>query len=81
MAHHELHPPVSEAQVRALRIDDTVTLQGTLEGDESTIEGILSCRQPRRAWIVSYPVTIAVHKGETHPRRHKTGIQLHCLLI
>ena len=32
MAHHELHPPVSEAQVRALRIDDTVTLQGTLFG-------------------------------------------------
>src|SRR5437899_12361099 len=48
---------------------------------ESTIGGILGCRQPRRAWIVSYPVTIAVHKGETHPRRHKTGIQLHCLLI
>jgi len=32
MAHHELRPPVTEAQVRALRIDDTVTLQGTLFG-------------------------------------------------
>ena len=30
--HHELHPPLSEAQVRALRINDTVTLQGTLFG-------------------------------------------------
>jgi len=32
MAHHVLAPPLSEAQVRALRIDDTVTLEGTLFG-------------------------------------------------
>ncbi len=32
MAHHDLRPPLTEAQVRALRIDDTVTLQGTLFG-------------------------------------------------
>ena len=32
MAHHDLRPPVTEAQVRALCIDDTVTLQGTLFG-------------------------------------------------
>jgi L(+)-tartrate dehydratase beta subunit len=32
MAHHELTTPASEAQVRALRIDDTVTLQGALFG-------------------------------------------------
>ena len=32
MAHHELSMPVSEAQVRALRVDDTVTLQDTLFG-------------------------------------------------
>jgi L(+)-tartrate dehydratase beta subunit len=32
MAHHELTTPLTEAQVRALRIDDTVTLQGTLYG-------------------------------------------------
>jgi L(+)-tartrate dehydratase beta subunit len=32
MAHHELTMPVTEAQVRALRIDDTVTLQRTLFG-------------------------------------------------
>ncbi|MCE2915097.1 MAG: fumarate hydratase C-terminal domain-containing protein [Rubrivivax sp.] len=32
MAHHEFQMPVSEAQVRALRVDDTVTLQGTLFG-------------------------------------------------
>jgi L(+)-tartrate dehydratase beta subunit len=32
MTHHELTMPVTEAQVRALRVDDTVTLQRTLYG-------------------------------------------------
>ena len=32
MAHHVLAPPLSEAQVRALRIEDTVTLEGPLFG-------------------------------------------------
>jgi L(+)-tartrate dehydratase beta subunit len=32
MAHHEFQMPVSEAQVRALRVNDTVTLQRTLFG-------------------------------------------------
>ena len=32
MAHHQLRPPVTEAQVRALRVNDTVTLEGTLFG-------------------------------------------------
>ncbi|MEO8143361.1 MAG: fumarate hydratase C-terminal domain-containing protein [Betaproteobacteria bacterium] len=32
MAHHDLTAPFSEAQIRALRINDTVTLQGTLYG-------------------------------------------------
>jgi L(+)-tartrate dehydratase beta subunit len=32
MAQHELVPPLTPAQVRALRIDDMVTLQGTLFG-------------------------------------------------
>ena len=32
MAHYELHMPVSEAQVRQLRINDTVTLHDTLYG-------------------------------------------------
>ena len=32
MAHYEFATPLSEAQVRALRINDTVTLQGTLFG-------------------------------------------------
>ena len=32
MAHHELSPPLTEAQARALRVNDTVTLTGTLYG-------------------------------------------------
>ncbi len=32
MAHHEFAMPVTEAQVRALKVNDTVTLQGTLYG-------------------------------------------------
>jgi L(+)-tartrate dehydratase beta subunit len=32
MAHYDVHMPVSEAQARALRIGDTVTLNGTLFG-------------------------------------------------
>ena len=32
MAHHLFHTPVTEAQVRALRVNDTVTLEGTLFG-------------------------------------------------
>ncbi|MBL8381315.1 MAG: fumarate hydratase C-terminal domain-containing protein [Burkholderiales bacterium] len=32
MAHHELHTPISEAQARALKVNDTVTLNGTLFG-------------------------------------------------
>jgi L(+)-tartrate dehydratase beta subunit len=32
MTHHVLRPPITDAQARALRIDDTVTLEGTLFG-------------------------------------------------
>ena len=32
MAHHEFRMPVSDAQARALRVNDTVTLNGTLFG-------------------------------------------------
>jgi len=32
MAHHDFTPPITEAQARALRVNDTVTLSGTLFG-------------------------------------------------
>src|SRR5205085_9986237 len=32
MAHHDLEMPVTEEQVRALRVNDTVTIEGALFG-------------------------------------------------
>jgi len=32
VAHHDLRPPVTDAQVRALRVNDTVTIEGALYG-------------------------------------------------
>jgi len=32
MAHYDFTPPISEARARALRVDDTVTISGTLYG-------------------------------------------------
>src|SRR5437879_2584477 len=48
---------------------------------ERVIEGILSCRQPRRAGIGSYPVTRGLRTGEIGPSQDKIGIQLYGLLI
>ena len=39
MTHHTFHMPVTEDQVRALRVNDTVTLEGALFGVESKIHG------------------------------------------
>ena len=49
MAHYDLHMPVSEEQVRALRINDTVTLHGTLYGirDATQIHMFDRGRKPR----------------------------------
>jgi L(+)-tartrate dehydratase beta subunit len=53
MAHHELRPPVTEAQVRALRIDDTVTLQGTLFGLRDATQIHLFDRERRTRFDVA----------------------------
>jgi L(+)-tartrate dehydratase beta subunit len=74
MAHHELHPPVSEAQVRALRIDDTVTLQGTLFGirDATLIHMFDRGRRTRfdlrgHAVIHTAPNVKPIAKSAQHP--------------
>jgi L(+)-tartrate dehydratase beta subunit len=74
MAHHELHPPVSEAQVRALRIDDTVTLQGTLFGirDATLIHMFDRGRRTRfdlrgHAVIHTAPNVRPIAKSAQHP--------------
>ena len=74
MAHHELHTPVSEAQVRALRINDTVTLQDTLFGirDATQIHLFDRGRNTRfdlrgHAVIHTAPNVRKVEKSEAHP--------------
>ena len=74
MAHHELHTPVSEAQVRALRINDTVTLQDTLFGirDATQIHLFDRGRSTRLdlrgpAVIHTAPNVRKVEKSEAHP--------------
>jgi L(+)-tartrate dehydratase beta subunit len=74
MAHHEFTMPVSEAQVRALRVDDTVTLNGTLFGirDATQIHLFDRGRKTRfdlrgHAVIHTAPNVRKVEKSAAHP--------------
>jgi L(+)-tartrate dehydratase beta subunit len=74
MAHHDLHTPVSEAQVRALRVNDTVTLQDTLFGirDATQIHLFDRGRSTRfdlrgHAVIHTAPNVKKVEKSVAHP--------------
>jgi L(+)-tartrate dehydratase beta subunit len=72
--HHELTPPLTEAQVRALRVNDTVTLQGTLFGlrDATQIHLFDRGRATRldlrgHAAIHTAPNVKAVERSAQHP--------------
>jgi L(+)-tartrate dehydratase beta subunit len=74
VAHHDFTMPVSEAQVRALRVDDTVTLNGTLYGirDATQIHMFDRGRQTRfdlsgHAVIHTAPNVRKVAKSAAHP--------------
>jgi L(+)-tartrate dehydratase beta subunit len=74
MAHHDFTMPVSEAQVRALRVDDTVTLNGTLYGirDATQIHMFDRGRKTRfdldgHAVIHTAPNVKKVDKSAQHP--------------
>jgi L(+)-tartrate dehydratase beta subunit len=74
MAHHDFTMPVSEAQVRALRVDDTVTLNGTLFGirDATQIHLFDRGRTTRfdmrgHAVIHTAPNVKQVDKSAAHP--------------
>jgi L(+)-tartrate dehydratase beta subunit len=74
MAHYELGTPVSEAQVRQLRINDTVTLQTTLFGirDATLIHMFDRGRSTRfdlhgHAVIHTAPNVKQVEKSAAHP--------------
>lgn len=74
MAHYELSTPVTEAQIRQLRINDTVTLQKTLFGirDATQIHMFDHGRTTRfdlhgHAVIHTAPNVKKVEKSEEHP--------------
>jgi L(+)-tartrate dehydratase beta subunit len=74
MAHHDFTMPISEAQARALRVDDTVTLNGTLYGirDATQIHMFDRGRRTRfdlagHAVIHTAPNVKKVAKSAAHP--------------
>jgi L(+)-tartrate dehydratase beta subunit len=74
MAHHDFTMPISEAQARALRVDDTVTLRGTLYGirDATQIHMFDRGRRTRfdmagHAVIHTAPNVKRVEKSSTNP--------------
>ncbi len=74
MAHHDFTMPVSEAQARSLRVDDTVTLNGTLYGirDATQIHMFDRGRRTRfdlrgHAVIHTAPNVRKVEKSAAHP--------------
>lgn len=78
MAHHELSTPVSEAQIRQLRINDTVTLQATLFGirDATQIHMFDHGRQARfdmtgHAVIHTAPNVQKVEKSAEYPAGYR----------
>jgi L(+)-tartrate dehydratase beta subunit len=74
MAHYDFEMPISEAQARALRVDDTVTLNGTLYGirDATQIHMFDRGRRTRfdmrgHAVIHTAPNVRKVPKSAEHP--------------
>ena len=74
MAHHTFHMPVTEAQVRSLHVNDTVTLEGTLFGirDANQIALFDKGRTTRfdmrgHAAIHTAPNVRKVERGPGHP--------------
>jgi L(+)-tartrate dehydratase beta subunit len=74
MAHYDFHTPVSESDVRKLRVDDTVTLQGTLFGirDATQIHMFDRGRKTRfnlagHAVIHTAPNVKKVEQSSEHP--------------
>ncbi len=74
MAHYDLRPPLAEAQARMLRVDDTVTLEGTLFGirDATQIHMFDRGRKTRfdlsgHAVIHTAPNVKKVEKSAAHP--------------
>ncbi len=74
MTHYDLRPPLTEAQARMLRVNDTVTIEGTLYGirDATQIHMFDRGRKTRfdlagHAVIHTAPNVKKVEKGAAHP--------------
>jgi L(+)-tartrate dehydratase beta subunit len=74
VAHYDLRPPITEAQARQLRVNDTVTLEGTLYGirDATQIHMFDRGRKTRldlagHAVIHTAPNVKSVAKSVAHP--------------
>src|SRR5204863_4677856 len=74
LAHYNLRPPITEAQARLLRVNDTVTLEGTLYGirDATQIHMFDRARKTRfdlagQAVIHTAPNVKKVDKSAAHP--------------
>ncbi|MDE3129635.1 MAG: fumarate hydratase C-terminal domain-containing protein, partial [Acidobacteriota bacterium] len=74
MAHYDFHMPVTDEQVRRLRVNDTVTLNGTLFGirDATQIHMFDRGRKTRfdlagHAAIHTAPNVKKVEKSAAHP--------------
>src|SRR4029079_13209352 len=82
MPHHERATPITEAQARALRIDDTVTLNGPLFGiRDATQIAMFDRGPPTRFDLTGHAVIHAAHnvkKVDASPA-HPTGYAPVCI--
>jgi L(+)-tartrate dehydratase beta subunit len=73
VAHHELSAPLTDAQARALRVNDTVTLNGTLYGirDATQIHMFDRGRKTRFDLSGHAPNVEKVEKSAAHPAGYR----------
>jgi L(+)-tartrate dehydratase beta subunit len=82
MTHHVLRPPITEAQARALHVNDTVTLEGTLFGirDANLIAMFDRGRTTRFDWQGQAAIHTAPNVRRVTPSpEHPTGYAPICV--
>jgi L(+)-tartrate dehydratase beta subunit len=82
MAHHRLSTPVTEAQTRALAVDDTVTLEGTLFGiRDATQIAMFDRNRTTRFDLTGHAVLHTAPNVKKVPRsaQHPTGYAPVCI--
>jgi L(+)-tartrate dehydratase beta subunit len=82
MTHHVLRPPITEAEVRALRVNDTVTLEGTLFGIRDA--NLIAMFDRGRATKFDWQGQAAIHTAPNVKRvppspQHPTGYAPVCV--